>query len=81
MYQSNPAYSIEICDHLTARSGGLRRQWTRSIFHDHLSQESRLDSRHKPAGIEALADLTFGNTLPRRNTQWLTPWPSTFGSG
>ena len=25
--------------------------------------------------MEALADFTFGNTSPRRNIPWLTPWP------
>jgi hypothetical protein len=75
MYQSNSAHSIELCDHLTARPGGLGRQRTRSILHDHLSQESGLDSRRKPAGLKALANLTFGHTPPRRDNQWLTPWP------
>ena len=75
MHQGNPAHSIKICDHLTTRPGGLRRKWTRSILHDHLSQEPSLDSRHKLADIEDLANLTVVNTSPRRNTQWLTPWP------
>jgi hypothetical protein len=75
MHQSNPTHSIKICDHLTARPGGLGRQRTRSILHDHLSQETGLDSSRKAARIEALTNLTVGNATPRRNNQWLTPWP------
>ena len=74
MHQSNSAHSIKICDHLTARPGGLRRERALSILDDHLSQESSLNASRKPSGIEELTDLTFGHTSPRRNTQWLTPW-------
>ena len=75
MQQRNPTDSIEICDHLTARPGGLGRQRTRSILHDHLSQETGLNSSRNPARIEALTNLTVGHASPWRTNQWLTPWP------
>lgn len=75
MHQSNPTHSIKICHHLTTRPVGFRRERTRSILHDDLSQTPSLDLSRKPHGIEALADFTLSNALPRRNNQWQTPWP------
>jgi hypothetical protein len=75
MQQGNSAESIELGDHLTTRPGGLRRLRTRSILYAHLSLVPGLDSSRNPASMEALADFTFGNASPRRNTQWLTLRP------
>jgi hypothetical protein len=75
VHQSNPTQSVKICDHLTTRPGGFRRKRTRSILHDNLAQTPSLDVSRKPDSIEALANLSLCNAAPRRNTQWLTPWP------
>ena len=75
MHQRNTTHSIKICDHLTTRPGGFRRKRARSILHDHLAQTPSLDVSRKPDSVEALANLTLCNAAPRRNTQWLTPWP------
>ena len=75
MYQSNPTHAVKICDHLTMRPVGFRHQRTRSVLHDNLSQTLCLDVTRKTNGIEALADFTLGHASPRRNNQWLTPWP------
>jgi hypothetical protein len=69
MYQGNPTHAVKICDHLTTRPVGFRRQRTRSILHDYLSQTPSLDLSRKPHRIEALADFTLSDVSPRRNNQ------------
>lgn len=72
VHQRYPARSVKICDHLTARSirFGLKR--TRFIGLYHFSQFACPNTMSHPS-IKALADITFRNTLPWRDSQWPTP--------
>jgi hypothetical protein len=75
MHECHSLHPIELCDHLTTRPGGLRGEWTRSILYHYFSQHPGLDASGEATNVESLADIMIRFPLPRRNNQWLTPWP------